>query len=137
KVVTSRWPDPATSKVDLGFPQTRQRTGRGANGELDPDRASVPLQHRPLPVARRRRCRLRRDRELGPCDRGETPPRARVAALLSEHRRATVTKTRAFRNGAWPPPSAGHAGFRRLGPGPDTRISRTRHGAGGGSAAGG
>ena len=23
KVVTSRWPDPATSKVDLGFPQTR------------------------------------------------------------------------------------------------------------------
>src|SRR3989441_91604 len=25
KVVTSRWPDPATSKVDLGFPQTRER----------------------------------------------------------------------------------------------------------------
>ena len=23
KAVTSRWPDPATSKVDLGFPQTR------------------------------------------------------------------------------------------------------------------
>ena len=23
KVVTSRWPDPSTSKVDLGFPQTR------------------------------------------------------------------------------------------------------------------
>ena len=23
KVVTERWPDPATSKVDLGFPQTR------------------------------------------------------------------------------------------------------------------
>ena len=23
KVVTSRWPDPATSKIDLGFPQTR------------------------------------------------------------------------------------------------------------------
>ena len=23
KVVTSRWPDPHTSKVDLGFPQTR------------------------------------------------------------------------------------------------------------------
>ena len=23
KVVTSRWPDPATSRVDLGFPQTR------------------------------------------------------------------------------------------------------------------
>jgi malonate-semialdehyde dehydrogenase (acetylating)/methylmalonate-semialdehyde dehydrogenase len=23
KVVTSRWPDPATSQVDLGFPQTR------------------------------------------------------------------------------------------------------------------
>jgi malonate-semialdehyde dehydrogenase (acetylating)/methylmalonate-semialdehyde dehydrogenase len=23
RVVTSRWPDPATSKVDLGFPQTR------------------------------------------------------------------------------------------------------------------
>ena len=23
KVVTSRWPDPATSKVDLGFPRTR------------------------------------------------------------------------------------------------------------------
>ena len=23
KVVTSRWPDPAKSKVDLGFPQTR------------------------------------------------------------------------------------------------------------------
>jgi malonate-semialdehyde dehydrogenase (acetylating)/methylmalonate-semialdehyde dehydrogenase len=23
KVVTSRWPDPATSKVDLGFPQNR------------------------------------------------------------------------------------------------------------------
>jgi malonate-semialdehyde dehydrogenase (acetylating) / methylmalonate-semialdehyde dehydrogenase len=23
KVITSRWPDPATSKVDLGFPQTR------------------------------------------------------------------------------------------------------------------
>ena len=23
KVVTSRWPDPATSKVDLGFPQAR------------------------------------------------------------------------------------------------------------------
>ena len=23
KVVTSRWPDPATSKVDLGFPQVR------------------------------------------------------------------------------------------------------------------
>ena len=23
KVVTTRWPDPATSKVDLGFPQTR------------------------------------------------------------------------------------------------------------------
>ncbi|HZB40706.1 MAG TPA: aldehyde dehydrogenase family protein, partial [Ilumatobacter sp.] len=23
KVVTSRWPDPATSKVDLGFPETR------------------------------------------------------------------------------------------------------------------
>jgi len=23
KVVTSRWPDPATSKVDLGFPQTK------------------------------------------------------------------------------------------------------------------
>ena len=23
KVVTSRWPDPATSTVDLGFPQTR------------------------------------------------------------------------------------------------------------------
>jgi len=23
KVVTQRWPDPATSKVDLGFPQTR------------------------------------------------------------------------------------------------------------------
>ena len=23
KVVTSRWPDPATSEVDLGFPQTR------------------------------------------------------------------------------------------------------------------
>jgi malonate-semialdehyde dehydrogenase (acetylating)/methylmalonate-semialdehyde dehydrogenase len=23
KVVTARWPDPATSKVDLGFPQTR------------------------------------------------------------------------------------------------------------------
>ena len=23
KVVTSRWPDPATSSVDLGFPQTR------------------------------------------------------------------------------------------------------------------
>jgi hypothetical protein len=23
KVVTSRWPDPATSKVDLGCPQTR------------------------------------------------------------------------------------------------------------------
>ena len=23
KVVTSRWPDPATSAVDLGFPQTR------------------------------------------------------------------------------------------------------------------
>ena len=23
KVVTLRWPDPATSKVDLGFPQTR------------------------------------------------------------------------------------------------------------------
>ncbi len=25
KVVTSRWPDPATSRVDLGFPQTRSR----------------------------------------------------------------------------------------------------------------
>ena len=23
KVVTSRWPDPATSEVDLGFPETR------------------------------------------------------------------------------------------------------------------
>jgi malonate-semialdehyde dehydrogenase (acetylating)/methylmalonate-semialdehyde dehydrogenase len=23
KVVTSRWPDPTTSKVDLGFPKTR------------------------------------------------------------------------------------------------------------------
>jgi malonate-semialdehyde dehydrogenase (acetylating)/methylmalonate-semialdehyde dehydrogenase len=23
KVVTSRWPDPRTSKVDLGFPQNR------------------------------------------------------------------------------------------------------------------
>jgi len=23
KVVTSRWPDPATSSVDLGFPRTR------------------------------------------------------------------------------------------------------------------
>jgi malonate-semialdehyde dehydrogenase (acetylating)/methylmalonate-semialdehyde dehydrogenase len=23
KVVTSRWPDPATSAVDLGFPRTR------------------------------------------------------------------------------------------------------------------
>jgi malonate-semialdehyde dehydrogenase (acetylating)/methylmalonate-semialdehyde dehydrogenase len=23
KVVTSRWPDPATSQVDLGFPQNR------------------------------------------------------------------------------------------------------------------
>ena len=23
KVVTSRWPDPATSQIDLGFPQTR------------------------------------------------------------------------------------------------------------------
>jgi malonate-semialdehyde dehydrogenase (acetylating)/methylmalonate-semialdehyde dehydrogenase len=23
KVVTSRWPDPATSRVDLGFPRTR------------------------------------------------------------------------------------------------------------------
>jgi malonate-semialdehyde dehydrogenase (acetylating)/methylmalonate-semialdehyde dehydrogenase len=23
KVVTQRWPDPATSKIDLGFPQTR------------------------------------------------------------------------------------------------------------------
>jgi malonate-semialdehyde dehydrogenase (acetylating)/methylmalonate-semialdehyde dehydrogenase len=23
KVVTARWPDPATSRVDLGFPQTR------------------------------------------------------------------------------------------------------------------
>jgi malonate-semialdehyde dehydrogenase (acetylating)/methylmalonate-semialdehyde dehydrogenase len=23
KVVTSRWPDPSTSQVDLGFPQTR------------------------------------------------------------------------------------------------------------------
>jgi len=23
KVVTARWPDPATSKVDLGFPQNR------------------------------------------------------------------------------------------------------------------
>jgi malonate-semialdehyde dehydrogenase (acetylating)/methylmalonate-semialdehyde dehydrogenase len=23
KVVTSRWPDPATSSVDLGFPETR------------------------------------------------------------------------------------------------------------------
>jgi malonate-semialdehyde dehydrogenase (acetylating) / methylmalonate-semialdehyde dehydrogenase len=23
KVVTSRWPDPAASKVDLGFPQVR------------------------------------------------------------------------------------------------------------------
>ena len=23
KVVTSRWPDPATSKIDLGFPETR------------------------------------------------------------------------------------------------------------------
>ena len=23
KVVTSRWPDPGTSKVDLGFPQSR------------------------------------------------------------------------------------------------------------------
>ena len=23
KVITSRWPDPASSKVDLGFPQTR------------------------------------------------------------------------------------------------------------------
>ena len=23
KVVTSRWPDPGTSKVDLGFPQVR------------------------------------------------------------------------------------------------------------------
>jgi malonate-semialdehyde dehydrogenase (acetylating)/methylmalonate-semialdehyde dehydrogenase len=23
KVVTARWPDPATSKVDLGFPRTR------------------------------------------------------------------------------------------------------------------
>ena len=23
KVVTARWPDPATSSVDLGFPQTR------------------------------------------------------------------------------------------------------------------
>jgi hypothetical protein len=23
KVVTSRWPDPSTSKVDLGFPRTR------------------------------------------------------------------------------------------------------------------
>ena len=24
KVITSRWPDPATSKVDLGFPQNRE-----------------------------------------------------------------------------------------------------------------
>jgi malonate-semialdehyde dehydrogenase (acetylating) / methylmalonate-semialdehyde dehydrogenase len=23
KVVTQRWPDPATSQIDLGFPQTR------------------------------------------------------------------------------------------------------------------
>jgi malonate-semialdehyde dehydrogenase (acetylating)/methylmalonate-semialdehyde dehydrogenase len=23
KVVTSRWPDPGTSKIDLGFPRTR------------------------------------------------------------------------------------------------------------------
>jgi malonate-semialdehyde dehydrogenase (acetylating) / methylmalonate-semialdehyde dehydrogenase len=23
KVVTARWPDPATSRVDLGFPRTR------------------------------------------------------------------------------------------------------------------
>jgi malonate-semialdehyde dehydrogenase (acetylating)/methylmalonate-semialdehyde dehydrogenase len=23
KVVTSRWPDPATSRIDLGFPQNR------------------------------------------------------------------------------------------------------------------
>ena len=23
KIVTSRWPDPGTSKVDLGFPRTR------------------------------------------------------------------------------------------------------------------
>ncbi len=23
KVITSRWPDPATSKIDLGFPQNR------------------------------------------------------------------------------------------------------------------
>jgi malonate-semialdehyde dehydrogenase (acetylating) / methylmalonate-semialdehyde dehydrogenase len=23
KIVTSRWPDPGTSKIDLGFPRTR------------------------------------------------------------------------------------------------------------------
>jgi malonate-semialdehyde dehydrogenase (acetylating)/methylmalonate-semialdehyde dehydrogenase len=28
KVVTSRWPDPATSKVDLGFPQNRDASAR-------------------------------------------------------------------------------------------------------------
>ena len=60
KVVTSRWPDPATSKVDLGFPQTPLRLrherrlrfaipgNRGCDGRA---RASEPVD-RGLPGAR-------------------------------------------------------------------------------------
>ena len=38
KVVTSRWPDPATSKVDLGFPQTDALLTRVSVTQLPPGR---------------------------------------------------------------------------------------------------
>ena len=49
KVVTSRWPDPATSKVDLGFPQTRSSgPSEGARPRIAPriPRASSPCAAR-------------------------------------------------------------------------------------------
>ena len=37
KVVTSRWPDPATSKIDLGFPRTAEPTLDPRTEHHDPD----------------------------------------------------------------------------------------------------
>ena len=42
KVVTSRWPDPATSKVDLGFPQTDGDHGTSAAGTPGAPRSLHP-----------------------------------------------------------------------------------------------
>ena len=122
KVVTSRWPDPATSKVDLGFPQTALSASRSSGAEeLEPGLRCWPPGRSSGPTTRSRATLAERtitSRDCRSCP-GDRRLAAARRARLSRRPRRVARWREAVLDGSWPAPGGtlSPASPERLAPG--------------------